>query len=82
MNADGTGQVNLSRNPQRDGWPSWSPDSTQIVFGSDRGESMQLYVMNVDGSGLRQLTRQPGVSRRPSWSPDGKRIVYECGQSR
>ena len=52
--------MRLTDDPGFDDRPSWSPDSNQIVFGSNRGGSMQLYVMNVDGSGLRQLTRQPG----------------------
>ena len=32
MNADGSGQRRLTRNPARDGGPLWSPDGRQIVF--------------------------------------------------
>ena len=32
MNADGSGQRNLTRNPACDGGPVWSPDGRKIAF--------------------------------------------------
>ena len=37
MNADGSGQRNLTRNPARDMDPVWSPDGRRIVFDRERG---------------------------------------------
>jgi hypothetical protein len=35
MNADGSGQTNLSRDPRKGDYePSWSPDGTKIVYAS------------------------------------------------
>jgi TolB protein len=35
-NADGSGEVNVSKSPAFDGWPLWSPDGKLIVFSSNR----------------------------------------------
>ena len=37
MDADGSGQRHLTRDPAHDGAGNWSPDGTRIVFDSDRG---------------------------------------------
>ena len=36
VNADGSGQRNLTRHPANDFKPSWSPDGRRIAFASDR----------------------------------------------
>jgi Tol biopolymer transport system component len=51
MNADGSGQINLTNNPAADDVPSWSPDGRRIAFASDRDGNREIYVMNADGSG-------------------------------
>ena len=73
MNADGSGQRNLSRHPARDGSPAWSPDGRRIAFVSLRDGQSEVYVMNVDGSGQRRLTRSPAVDWAPAWSPGQKK---------
>ena len=68
MNADGTGQTNLSDNPSFfDTDPSWSPDGRYIVFSSRRDGGYHLYVMNADGTNQTQLTNGPGEETVPSW---------------
>ena len=32
MNVDGSGLQNISNNPSREQWPSWSPDGARITF--------------------------------------------------
>jgi TolB protein len=73
MNADGTGQRNLTRDPGRDGAPVWSPDGRKIAF--VRGDLFvgDLYVMNADGSGQRKLADDAGEI---AWSPDGRRLAF------
>ena len=87
MDADGNNPRNLSKNPNIDTNPSWSPDRQQIVFqrssnvkggknDKKEGGNNDIYVMDKDGQNLRQLTNHPGDDQYPQWSPDGKQIAF------
>ena len=78
MDADGKNQRNLTRHPASDTFPDWSPDGSQIAFGSRRdGNGRNIFVMDANGGNVRQVTRMDFASR-PKWSPDGKRILFEA----
>ena len=51
VNADGSGQTNLTNHGADDRGPAWSPDGAKIAFWSDRAGNTEIYVMNADGSG-------------------------------
>jgi Tol biopolymer transport system component len=72
INADGTALTRLTRSPEPEFDPTWSPDGTQIAFRFERNGDPEIWLMNADGSDRRRLTR--GLS--PAWSPDGSRIAY------
>jgi Tol biopolymer transport system component len=58
--------------------PSASPDGTEVVYLSDSGGHVNVWVAKVDGSGARQITfeRDPAVVIGiPVWSPAGNRIA-------
>src|SRR5262249_53513154 len=62
MNADGSGQTDLSNDPADDSSvPAWSPDGAKLAFSSSRGNNWDLYTMNANGSGVTRLTTDPGV---------------------
>lgn len=53
INADGNKAKNLTPNSwEWDKHPSWSPDSRQIVFWSNREGLKQIYVMDADGKNV------------------------------
>jgi len=65
MNADGTGQTQLTSSIRHESGPTWSPDGTKIAFtkgipGED--EPCEIWVMNSDGSG------QTALIGNPSWN--------------
>jgi TolB protein len=77
MNANGTGDHNVSGGFTIDGWPAWSPDGKRIVFSRHVSNGFQIFVMDADGSNVRQLTDAAGEFTNARWSPDGNRIL--CG---
>jgi hypothetical protein len=80
MNADGTGQTNLTNSPgSDDNFAAWSPDGSTIAFFSERDGNPEIYVMAADGSNPLRLTRSPADDVDPSWSPDGREIVFTSG---
>ena len=76
INADGTGERNLTEDPSEDFDPDWSPDGTKITFVSNRTGQPRIYVMDADGSNVQQLTSGAVGGLSPRWSRDGERIAY------
>jgi eukaryotic-like serine/threonine-protein kinase len=76
MNADGTGQKQLTFDTHVDRDPSVSPDGRHIIFSSDRRGSFNIWRMDIDGSNLAQMTHGDD-ERFPQCSPDGRWVVYQ-----
>jgi len=76
MNADGSGQTNLTNNAAHDFAPAWSPDGSKIAFSS--GVSIwEVFVMNADGTGRTNLSNNAAaIDSGPVWSPDGSKIAF------
>jgi WD40-like Beta Propeller Repeat len=79
VNADGSGQRDVTRELRLGQLPVWSPDGHRIALVRCRGgQRCDIYAMNVDGSGLRRLTRGDS-SAYPIWSPNSRRIAFLRG---
>lgn len=76
MDADGSDQERLTRDPADDVSPAWSPDGSGIAFVSERHGNTDLYVIDPDGSHERRLTEDLAPDEAFSWAPDGDRIAY------
>ena len=82
---DGGEPVALTRDEHLDTDPSWSPDSSFVVYSSDRLGTMDLWVKSASASHRtfpRQLTYAVGAELAPAWSPDGTRIAYVDDRAR
>lgn len=86
MNADGTGERQLTDWEMLAGDSDWSPDGEWIVFNTHplpafNFESVvsDLYRMHPDGSGLEQLTHYDSEDLRatqPRYTPEGEWILF------
>jgi Tol biopolymer transport system component/imidazolonepropionase-like amidohydrolase len=73
--AGGTAE-RVTSGPAYDYAPRFSPDGKLVVFCSDRGGNMNLWLMAPDGSGARPLTEEKdAVFSSPSWTRDGRYVV-------
>jgi Tol biopolymer transport system component len=55
INADGSGERQLTHNVADDTHPAWSPDGSTILFDSNRDGVWNLYTIHPDGTGERRL---------------------------
>jgi TolB protein len=76
-NIDRSGLTRLTKSPQDESSPCWSPDSKYICFASKEGERRALRKIPVAG-GKAEAIRTAGAINptEPDWSPDGKYIAF------
>jgi Tol biopolymer transport system component len=83
MNADGSGQTQLTFDPQpKDQVPDWSPDGSKIAYLADTHGIADvvnpswgdIWVMNANGSSQHPIT-SGATDYGTAWSPDGTRIA-------
>jgi serine/threonine protein kinase len=57
--------------------PIWSPDGSKIVFGSNRGGTINLYLRASNGTGQDELLYESKeVKRLWDWSRDGRFVIF------
>ena len=61
----------------REGAPSWSPDSKQIVFYAEQNGKADIWVTDLTGRDRQYLTNTASDEGAPAYSPDGKQIAFD-----
>jgi dipeptidyl aminopeptidase/acylaminoacyl peptidase len=79
----GTAKQITSGDNWNDTDPHWSPDSTRIVFVSNRtgkefdlNHNTDVWTVAAEGGEPTKISDHAGPDRNPRWSPDGSRIAF------
>ena len=76
VNRDGSRLRILTDGSRNVGFPSWSPDGSQIVYRASGKDSQGLFVITVATGKDRALTPGSSLDNFPAWSPRGDRIAF------
>jgi len=80
MNADGSGQRQITQLGGANFGPSWTPDGRRLIFSSNYTQphsgNFDLYLVNLDGTGLERVTTSDTFDGFPMFSPDGRKLVW------
>ena len=78
IDADGSGEVQLTNGEDGESSPRWSPDGTRVAFLAKRGEDehTQIYVMRNRGGEASPLTKHDSSVASFQFSPDGEHIFF------
>jgi len=76
-NSDGTGLKRLTKSPQDESSPCWSPDGRWICYASKDRERRALSKISPDGGEPQRIPTAGVLSpTEPDWSPDGQWIAF------
>jgi TolB protein len=90
MNADGSGQRQVTRLTPEEGqaqWPVWSPDGRRLAIqvndSNPQAHACHIWIVDVATGEARKLSAhsQSYLDETPSWFPDGKRIAFQSNRT-
>ena len=81
INADGSHLTRLTTDGSIEKEPSVSPDGRFMTFTSDRGGTMQIYLMDLASRAVTPVTNQLEGADQSSFSHNGTLITFHSGPS-
>jgi dipeptidyl aminopeptidase/acylaminoacyl peptidase len=69
MNADGTGQTQITNDSFDNHDPAWSPDGNYIAYVSDHSGISELCIIRPDGTGRTRVNSVAELVKTPAWRP-------------
>jgi serine/threonine protein kinase/Tol biopolymer transport system component/tetratricopeptide (TPR) repeat protein len=76
MNADGSGQTQITPDRGRKYAPAPSPDGRAVAFHSNRTGNWQIWRTNIDGTSPQQLSSSVADGNWPQFTADGKTVLF------
>ena len=76
VNRDGSGLKVVTDGSGNVGFPSWSPDGSQIAYRAAGKDGQGLFVITLATGTIRALTGDSSHDNFPAWSPKGDRIAF------
>ncbi len=77
MNADGSHPRNLTRYPDQDSNPRWSPDSSRLLISSRRSGNFEVILLSLEDGTATNLSNHPAEDLNARWSPDGRQVIFQ-----
>jgi tol-pal system beta propeller repeat protein TolB len=81
MNADGSGQTQITQLKATAFYASLSPNGEMVYFSSRQSGNFEIYSIQVDGNEMKRLTKGLGALYAPELSPDRQQIVFTNGSA-
>ena len=80
MNADGSGQTQVTKTGDANWSPFMHPNDKQIIYSSNMHDpqkrTFSLYTISTDGSGTERVTFGARFDSFPMFSPDGGKLLF------
>jgi len=81
MNANGSGQMQITLGLGNDERPTYSPDGMTIAFSTNRDGNYEIYKILAVGGVATRLTNNAASDRNPSWAPDNSSIAFSSDRN-